>query len=425
MPQSPPRVVPEGKRRREAKFHLCGQSFHSGPQSPSAGDARRCRPVGFPSGRGESRGSPRDSHCRSPSLPGIPTAPATTQRPEEPGGDRPGTPPPLTPLARLQGADDVVDVEVPAGLVEAVHGHVEGLLLEDHMDALHGEEAAALGVAVAVEQRGPVPLVVAEEGQQHLSHLGVGGRHAGEVRVLAALGAEAGGQRARRQHRHVPVRGQPRHRRRRVLAHRAQQQVGPAALQGHHVHQAEQGAVAARRVLVGELEGVAGRQTRAALPQAPHRVLDGRPHPPQREEVGVVLRQQHQHPDQLLLLLLLRARGAAAQRRPRRQHAAEAAEQPGRHRARPPGDARAPANFSPPLPRPPRNCSVVLYFSGVWRIHNLPLPTPPAGHGRSISTLLFSFSYRWTAMITIYYYDHFPPPTPDPPAGLPRCALPA
>ncbi|XP_054373867.1 threonine--tRNA ligase 1, cytoplasmic isoform X2 [Molothrus ater] len=154
------------------------------------------------------------------------------------------------------------------------------------MDALHGEVAAALGVAVAVEQRGPVPLVVAEKGQQHLSHLGVGGRDAGEVRVLAALGAEAGGQRARRQHRHVPVRGQPRHRRRRVLAHRPQQQVGAAALQGHHVHQAEQGAVAARRVLVGDLEGVAGRQTRAALPQAPHRVLDGWPHPPQREEVG-------------------------------------------------------------------------------------------------------------------------------------------
>lgn len=323
-------------------------------------------------------GTSRDSSPRSgPSLRGIPTAPAA---PERHGGALPGTPPPLTPLSRLEGADDVVDVEVPAGLVEAVHGHVESLLLEDHMDALHGEVAAALGVAVAVEQRGPVPLVVAEKGQQHLSHLGVGGRDAGEVRVLAALGAEAGGQRARRQHRHVPVRGQPRHRRCRVLAHRPQQQVGAAALQGHHVHQAEQGAVAARRVLVGELEGVAGQQTRAALPQAPHRVLDGRPHPPQREEVGVVLRQQHQHPDQLLLLLL--ARGAAAQRRPRRQHAAEAAEQPGRHRARPPGDARAPANFSPP-PSPPASKLFGRALFLRCLADSQPAPPHPAGGSRT------------------------------------------
>lgn len=400
MPQSPPRVLPEGKPLSKPSGGKTLMSFRAELSLRAAVPIRQGMPgpglpsqhrSEFPHGRGTSHDS---SPAAGPSLRGIPTAPAATERLE---GARPGTPPPLTPLARLEGADNVVDVEMPAGLVEAVHGHVEGLLLEDHMDALHGEVAAALGVAVAVEQRGPVPLVVAEEGQQHLAHLGVGGRDAGEVRVLAALGAEAGGQRARRQHGHVPVRGQPRHRRRRVLAHRPQQQVGAAALQGHHVHQAEQGAVAARRILVGELEGVAGRKTRAALPQAPHRVLDSRPHPPQREEVGVVLRQQHQHPDQLLLLLLLlRARGAAAQRRPRRQHAAEAAEQPGRHRARPPGDARAPANFSPPPSSPPASklFGRALFLSGVWRIHNLPLPTPPAGHGRSISALLFSFSYR-------------------------------
>ncbi|XP_074935383.1 threonine--tRNA ligase 1, cytoplasmic isoform X2 [Phalacrocorax aristotelis] len=228
-------------------------------------------------------GPPLPQDLLSPVLP-LPRRPVPASG--RPRAAEPGAPPPLTPLAGLEGTDDAVEVEVAAALVEAVHGHVEGLLLEDHMDALHGEVAAALGVAVAVEQRGPAPLVVAEEGQQHLAHLGVGGSDAGEVRVLAALGAEAGGQRPRRQHGHVPVRRQPRHRRRRVLAHGPQQQVGPSALQGHHVHQAEEGAVAARRVLVGELKGVAGRQTGAALPQAPHRVLDGRPHPPQREEVN-------------------------------------------------------------------------------------------------------------------------------------------
>lgn len=83
-------------------------------------------------------------------------------------------------LTGLDVAHDVVQVQV-FGLIEIVGGRVQALLLEDFVDPLEGEVAVPLQPVVAVDQRGTAPLVVTEQGEHHLAHLGVRGRHAREV----------------------------------------------------------------------------------------------------------------------------------------------------------------------------------------------------------------------------------------------------
>ena len=83
---------------------------------------------------------------------------------------------------------------------------MQAFLLEDLMDPLEGEEAVPLQLVVAVDQHGAAPLVVAEQGEHHLAHLGVRGCHARKVRVLRVLMLEAGCQGPGRQHGEVPVR---------------------------------------------------------------------------------------------------------------------------------------------------------------------------------------------------------------------------
>ncbi|XP_032324069.1 uncharacterized protein LOC116659893 [Camelus ferus] len=143
-------------------------------------------------------------------------------------------------------------------------------------------------LVVAVDQHRATPLVVAEEGEHHLAHLSVRGRHAREVRVLCVLMLEAGGQSPCRQHGQVPVRRKPGHRRRRVLAHWPQDEIGLGAPRRRHaVHQAEECAVAAVRVFIGHLEASAGWQKPTPGPVALHasqRIFDGRPHPGQGEQ---------------------------------------------------------------------------------------------------------------------------------------------
>lgn len=160
------------------------------------------------------------------------------------------------------------------------------------VDTLHGEVAVALLLVVLEEQQCAPPAEVQEHRTESLCHFPVGWSDAGQLRVLALLVAESGGQGTCRDHRDLPVRGHSHHRRRLVLAHRAQDQVRLAAAGA--VQQSEVRVVDALRALKVEVE-VEARKLSSILLQLLLGVLDRWRNSRVRKKVGIILRQKDQH----------------------------------------------------------------------------------------------------------------------------------
>lgn len=159
-------------------------------------------------------------------------------------------------------------------------------------DPLNGKVAVALRFVVFVEQQRAPPGEVLEHRHEGLCHLLVGRSDARQVRELSLFGVEAEGQSTCRDDGDVPVRRQPDHRRRLVLAHRPQDQVWLVA--ARPVHQLQHRPVDTVGVLKVDVEVEAGVRS-GVCSESPLCVKDRRSDSGAWKQIGVVLGQKHQH----------------------------------------------------------------------------------------------------------------------------------